>query len=205
MPQGPQPADLPIAQRLALSYATARYRAEWAGFFALDARLAALVRAAREPMVAQIRLAWWREQVSGLGSTARTDEPLLGELAELGGKAVALVHLVDGWEAMLLEDTEVGAGAKLLTDARARTIVELFDAQMLEHAIRSAATAWTLGEYRTPEPKPELQAGFTLPRHLRPVQMLGRLGQRAIVGQRAELLASPLDLLLAMRIGLIGR
>jgi phytoene synthase len=209
MANGPETADLPVAQRLALSYAPARHRTAWAGFFALDARLATLVRSAREPMVAQIRLAWWREQLSGLGSTARTDEPLLAELAALDRGGAALAQLVDGWEAMLLDDSEAGAAAEQLAEARTLALFGLFEAHSVEAPLRRAVMAWSLGEYRPPEsashPDPGLQAGLTLPRYLRPVQLLGCLGRRAALEGRSELLASPLDLLFAMRIGLIGR
>jgi len=209
MSTGPETADLPVAQRLALSYSPARYRPAWAGFFALDARLAALVRSAREPMVVQIRLAWWREQLSGLGSTARTDEPLLAELAALDRGKAALAELVDGWEAMLLDDAGTGSAAEQLAESRSLAVLGLFEAQTAELPLRSAVTAWSLGEYRpvadATQPDPRLHAGFTLPRHLRPVQLLGGLGRRAALGGRRELLASPLDLLFAMRIGLIGR
>jgi phytoene synthase len=208
MSAGPEPADIPVAQRLALSYAPARYRPAWAGFFALDARLAALVRSAREPMVVQIRLAWWREQLSGLGSTARTDEPLLAELAALGRGGAALAHLADGWEAVLLDD-EGPAAAEQLAEARSLAVIGLFEAQSAEAALRRAVTAWSLGEYRPPadatQADASLQSGLTLPRRLRPVQLLGGLGRRAVLHGRRELLASPLDLLFAMRIGLIGR
>ena len=46
--------------RLALAYAPAEARPAWAGLLALDARLAGVVRAAREPVLGQLRLAWWR-------------------------------------------------------------------------------------------------------------------------------------------------
>ena len=54
--------------RLALAYAPAASRGAWLGFLALDMRLAAIVRAAREPMIGQIKLAWWRERLRGRDS-----------------------------------------------------------------------------------------------------------------------------------------
>jgi phytoene synthase len=61
-------ATLPIERRLALAYAPGRARAATLGLFALDAALGNLVRAAREPLLGQMRLAWWREE---LGSWVR--------------------------------------------------------------------------------------------------------------------------------------
>ena len=46
--------QLPASLRLALSYATARSRPATLSLFALDARLAAIVRARREPLAASM-------------------------------------------------------------------------------------------------------------------------------------------------------
>lgn len=198
-------ADLPVPHRLALSYAPTRYRAAWAGFLALDARLGEVARKAREPMVAQIRLAWWREQLAGIGTTARRDEPLLAKLAALGCDGAVLAGLVDGWESVLLGKDAVVE----LAEARSAALLAMFGAYACEGSLRFAVRAWTIGEHRADEaptpPESRFHAGFMLPRHLRPIQILGHLGLRSMQAGRSELLASPLDLLVAMRIGLIGR
>jgi len=54
-------ASLPTASRLALAYAPAKARLQTLALFALDTRLAGLLRNSSEPMLAQLRLSWWRE------------------------------------------------------------------------------------------------------------------------------------------------
>ena len=72
--------SLPVLHRLALTYAPARATRPTLALLALDARLAGIVRSASEPMLAQLRLAWWREQLE-IDLTARpAGEPLLAVL-----------------------------------------------------------------------------------------------------------------------------
>jgi len=89
-------------QRLALAYDRGESRARMLALLALDMRLAGIVRAAREPVIAQMKLAWWRDRLAQNPAEWPVGEPLLARLAnidEVGG----LAPLVDGWEALLGE------------------------------------------------------------------------------------------------------
>lgn len=92
--------------RLAISYAS-RGRDGIAALFALDDRLAAIVRRASEPLVGQMRLTWWREALEALDRGAPPAEPILRALAEHalphGASGTALAEIADGWEALLEE------------------------------------------------------------------------------------------------------
>src|SRR5580765_716653 len=94
-------ASLPVERRLALSYAPTRSRGLWLGLFALDARLGGVVSEAREPMLAQIKLAWWREDLSKPTVSRRKGEPLLEMLEAWGDEGAGLAALVDGWEVLI--------------------------------------------------------------------------------------------------------
>ncbi|RZM37470.1 MAG: hypothetical protein EOP67_01085 [Sphingomonas sp.] len=48
--------------------------------FALDSRLAGIVRATREPMVGQMRLTWWHEALTKLDREPAPAEPLLRDV-----------------------------------------------------------------------------------------------------------------------------
>lgn len=77
----------------------------------LEARLFALVAQHREPMLAQIKLSWWRDRLAQIA--ARSDdlprgEPLLAELVAQWRGNAALVPLVDAYEAILLADSDGG-------------------------------------------------------------------------------------------------
>lgn len=99
------PAQRPDTE-LAISYAL-RGRAGVAALFALDDRLADIVRRASDPLIGQMRLTWWREALEALDRAAPPAEPILRALAEhalpLGMSGGALAAITDGWEALLEE------------------------------------------------------------------------------------------------------
>ena len=82
---------------LALAYAPARVRAELETLFYIDGALARIVQTAREPALAQIKLAWWREQ---LARGAARGEPLLERLRRLP-RIGDCSELASGWEALI--------------------------------------------------------------------------------------------------------
>jgi phytoene synthase len=100
---------------LALSYAPDRSRAALDALFALDAALGNVLRTTREPLVGQMRLAWWREALEGLDASGAPAEPVLQSLTAavlpLGITGSALSGMVDAWEALLGD-----AGAGLIDD-----------------------------------------------------------------------------------------
>lgn len=90
---------------LALSYARDADRPALAALFALDDALAALLRTTTEPTIAQIRLAWWREEIARLVPGAPPAMPVLAGLSEhvlpRGIDPVRLVLIVEGWEVLI--------------------------------------------------------------------------------------------------------
>jgi phytoene synthase len=96
--------DTDPASALALSYALDG-RAAAAALLALDQRLADIVAKARDPLIGQMRLTWWREALEALDRAPPPAEPILRGLAELvlprGVSGVSLGAVVDGWEALL--------------------------------------------------------------------------------------------------------
>jgi 15-cis-phytoene synthase len=116
---------------IALAYARADLRKDFAALLALDAQIGKIVRTAKEPMLARIRLAWWREQLEGLEAAPPPADPILQAVRVLlqrhdvnGG---ALVPMVNGWET-LLEELPLDEGA--LTEyaaGRGGTLFEMAD------------------------------------------------------------------------------
>ena len=91
--------------RLALGYAPERSRNALHALWMLDDALGRVIATTTEPLIGQMRLTWWHEQVVGLDSGSVPAEPILVELARLicnhdvtGG---ALAALVEGWEVLL--------------------------------------------------------------------------------------------------------
>lgn len=93
---------------LALNYAPAQYRAAFETLFALDYRLSQIVAAAREPQLAAIKLAWWRDQLESLESAANPADPLLAKCRTLAEahrvSGAALAEIAEGWAMMLGTD-----------------------------------------------------------------------------------------------------
>ncbi len=210
-------AALPVERRLALAYAPARARSLWLGLFALDARLGGIVQAAHEPLLAQIKLAWWRDELSKPVSARALGEPLLALLSEWEGHGVSLGALVDGWEVLLDDELPDQAGLLQIAQARAQACAGLaarLGLSAAESAVRRAAQFWALAELGALLTEPEQQTAIrtlitqhdwrraALPRELRPLQVLYGLAAR----QRGSglLIPGPVAGLRAVRLGLLG-
>lgn len=96
-PQLPPPANLAVA------YTPIAFRPALTLLLQLDARFADIVCKAREPMIAQIKLAWWRDAFAAEPALRPKGEPLLQALGACGGliSPSALQDLVSAWELML--------------------------------------------------------------------------------------------------------
>ncbi len=82
-----------------------------AALWALAERLTKLLQDAREPLIGQIKLAWWRDMMAMLASDPTAlpkGEPLLAELQTSWAGRGGLDTLVAAAEAMLLAEDQAG-------------------------------------------------------------------------------------------------
>lgn len=211
--------SLPVLQRLALSYAPSVSRMPILALLALDARLADIIRSASEPMLAQLRLAWWREQLQARRDDWPEGEPLLAVLKSWDDGHSALGSLADGWEAMTAEAPLPRSAMEDLAAGRASAFAGL--AKQLgtgdERAtVRRLGFNWALTDIASRLSQvEEKQAALDLvqnqdwsparlSRKMRPLVVLHGLAARAVKkGQSLDRL-SPATLFPAMRIGLLG-
>jgi phytoene synthase len=211
-------ALLPPVQRLALAYAPARARPAWLALLALDARLGQQLRAAREPILTQIRLAWWRDRLREPASNWPQGEPLLAALSAWHGQHGALGALVDGWENLLGEAPLASSALQGFVDGRAAAMQAL--AQVLERP-EAATTAyragagWAIADLATHLTHPDERAAARslaedydwsrprMPRVMRPLAILHGLGARSLKDQDGK--RSDANFFLALRLGIIGR
>ena len=209
---------LPVHLRLALSYAPVRARALTLGLFALDCRLAGIVRGTREPLLGQVRLAWWRDRLGEKPEAWPEGEPVLAVLRLWGAETGALSALVDGWESLLGDPPLDGDALERFADGRANAFGAL--ARLLQadpdEAMR-AARGWALvdlsGKLGDPSERSAAREladqldwrRSRLPRSLRPLAMLHGLARRAMLRGEGELLAGGAAGLVALRLGLLGR
>jgi phytoene synthase len=210
---------LPLPQRLALAHAPRRLREATLGLFALDAHIANLVRKAREPLLTQARLAWWRERLEEPVGRRPKGDPLLDLLVSWREREAALVALVDGWEHLLTERLD-GAAMEGFAEGRAAGFVGLAALAGEEGRGTSAAqagTRWALTDLaahlgNAEERGRALDAAHAtgrrhvaLPRALRPITVLDGLARRSLARGGVPLADGPFAGLAALRLGIVGR
>jgi phytoene synthase len=210
---------LPVPQRLALAYAPGRLREATLGLFALDAHLANLVRKAREPLLTQARLAWWRERLEEPIELRPKGDPLLDLLANWRDREAGLVALVDGWEHLLADHLDAAAIAGF-AEGRGAAFAGLAALAGEGDCVVSAGQAgkrWALADLATHlgdagERGRALEAAraggrhsVTLPRALRSLTVLDGLARRSLARGGAPLAEGVLACLVAVRLGIVGR
>lgn len=85
-------------------------RAATLALWSLVERLGEIAVSAREPLLAQIKLAWWRDRLIELasgGAAMPVGEPLLAELGQHCAGQAGLVEAVDAAERIAVSDGEV--------------------------------------------------------------------------------------------------
>lgn len=204
---------------LALAYAGAAARPVLEDLFALDRRLADAVRQASEPIIAQMKLAWWRDRFAQDRTDWPKGEPLLERLADWNADVSKLGTLVDGWEALLQDGplTEDAIGAFGDGHADAWDLA----ARALDHdaSPKHAALLWAYADLAqhcssTDDARQVREAARRqglldrapprLPRRLRAFGVLGVLGRRSLRAGR-PVLSGGGDFLAAVRTGMLGR
>lgn len=156
-------------------------------------RLARIVAGTSEPMLGQMRLAWWREQL-GNNREARPsgDAVLDGIGVHWQGREHALIALVDGWEFMLAEELDE-AGASAFAQGRAAPFVAMAQMAGASNAdtVDVAARRWALVDAAVHIPDgPERtmllelaganREAVRLPRSLRGLAVLDALARRSL-------------------------
>jgi phytoene synthase len=188
--------DLDPDRRLALAYAPATARAALEALWRLDVTLGAVLARGREPMVARIRLAWWREALERLDAGPPPPEPVLQALAAyvlpagVGGAALAAME--EGWSVLLAEEPLNAEALRTYAEARggllfrhsARLLGGVVDVEpagarwalvdLARHSTRPAEAAAALEAASAIAPEP------AWPKHLRPLAMLSLLARRDV-------------------------
>ncbi|MEA3063337.1 MAG: hypothetical protein QOJ94_3118 [Sphingomonadales bacterium] len=177
---------------LALSYVPARRRPALQALFALDAALGAVVAGGREPMIARIRLAWWREALERLDREAPPAEPVLQALAETvlpaGIAGAELAEMGEGW-AVLLSDAPLSAEDLAIYARKRGALLFACAARLLESEEAAGGEAWSLVDLarhcgNAEDRDAALAAARALPApprappRLRPLGMLDALARR---------------------------
>jgi phytoene synthase len=165
-------------QRLAVAYAPAALRPALMLLLQFDARLGDIVAGSTEPLIGQMKLAWWRDALAAEPDRRPKGEPLIARIDAISGRRLepALLELIDAWEALLAAD-DLDEFAK----RRGRAVYSAY-AEWVGSSIDVAAlgAAWAKGSVGVPisndQPLPK-------DRKLRPLTILA-LSVRNVSGPR---------------------
>lgn len=218
---GPDFAELPDAIALALRFAPQGLRLSAACAFALDARMGRIISQTKEPIAAQMRLAWWRDELHKPAGQRAHGDALLHDVARYwSGYEDHLVQVIDGWEYCLSPPPMSREVLGHYASGRAAIFGAL--TEMAGHARHSEAAAaqgflWALADF-VPHCSHDgeralalelaqnaLAACTSLPRGLRHLAILGALAARSIKRGGTPFLSQRGDALTVMRIGILGR
>lgn len=151
-----------ILATLLSSYAgrdISRHRLLWT----LDVRLGRVVATTTEPMIGQLRLAWWQEALTDTVGVKGRGDPLVDALRAAGeAPPTGLTAWLDGWEALIADDDldayAIGRGGGLFQSLAG-------EAEVPDWLIQAGA-AWALWDFSGHVSSPDLAAkAIDLARH----------------------------------------
>ena len=212
--------NLPDEYGLALAHTPVQLREPLAVVFALDQRLARIVASATEPMLAQIRLTWWRETFQlPIDHRPSGDAVLDAAGQHCSGQEAGLIALVDGWE-HLLQEPPLGEDHALgFANGRVdalQSVIGCDPGSPSDTAIKAAVMQWALADlaanvsdddertFLTNLASVQEQVAAKLPRNARGLAVLAALGRRALKRGGRPLMEGRGAALVALRAGLIG-
>lgn len=120
--------------------------------FALDAKLGGLVRHAREPLLAQMRLTWWHDALVALDGAPPPAEPVLEALARevlpRGVSGAEMATMVDGWEELIAAERPDAAALARYAAGRGRLFgfVARATGGAADGEVAGAGAGWALAD-----------------------------------------------------------
>ena len=208
-------------QRIALAYMRGSARDMLAGALALDRRLARIVAHSSEPALAQMRLAWWRDNLSKPVSERASGDQILDALGRHWlGRERALQMLVDGWEHLLGEEPLSEGAARQFAEGRAGiflAVAECTGRADSAEGVLKAAQRWAIADaaaHASRDDERGMLVRLGLEQGARPAQLPGSMRGLAVLDALArrslKLGGRPLmegrgAAICALRAGLLGR
>ena len=178
---GPANIELLPPQRLAVAYAHADLRPAFALLLAFDARLADIIERTREPMIAQMKFAWWYDAISRGAEARPKGEPMLLALNKLSVPRVdaAMQQLLDAWSLLLAVDDWSAEVVDRFASSRSAAIFGTYATWLAEdHDVSAMGLTWASVDlqrrFGARVPCPENGTRIALPpaHKLRPLSIL---------------------------------
>lgn len=141
---------LPPEAELALAWSGPQMRSRLRSALELDRRLARIVARTHEPMLGQMRLAWWREALAKPVAERPQGDAVLAALGlHWQGHEALLAVMVDGWEVLVTAERLGAAEAERFAAARGAFFTALADdvaAPPLAARLKAAGERWALAD-----------------------------------------------------------
>jgi phytoene synthase len=137
---------------LALAWSSPKVRPALSIALQLDRRLARIVSRTSEPVLGQMRLAWWREALSKPPANRPRGDAVLDAIGvHWAGREAALTQMVDGWELLFTVDCLGHAEAKAFGKGRGAFFAALAgrDKGAERERLAAAGYRWALADAAT--------------------------------------------------------
>ncbi|SHN53934.1 squalene/phytoene synthase family protein [Erythrobacter sanguineus] len=186
---------LPPEAALALAWSPQEVRARLTMLLQLDRRLARIVARTSEPMLGQMRLAWWRDALrQPKAARPRGDAVLDGIGMVWGGHEAGLIAMIDGWEVLIGETALDLVAIADFAAGRAAPFMALSDdlKDGQRPVVAQGARCWALTDAAIAMSDPAERALFLeaareccdrigkMPRDLRGLAVLAALARRSV-------------------------
>jgi 15-cis-phytoene synthase len=146
---GADPEILPPEAELALAWTPPMVRGALTTALQLDRRLARIVARTTEPMLGQMRLAWWREALTKPVEDRPRGDAVLDAVGQYwAGREAALAAMVDGWEVLITADRLGPVEAEAFGAGRGAFFAALCENVTPAQAERAAAAGfrWSIAD-----------------------------------------------------------
>ncbi len=203
---------LPDWAPIVLASANNRLRPILTSALLLDSKLARLALSGDEPALAQLKLAWWRDelQMERCSSMVLPPDPLLASLLRTWTTSKAsLVALVDGWEELVGSPPWEPSAVNAFASGRAALFEGLTSLLGCTDYLPAAAAhgeMWARADFMHFSSKGSERIPIlpSLPRELRPLAIIGKLSARAIKRGGRPLFGDRLSPFVALRLRIFG-
>lgn len=213
----PEEDPLPPEAALAIAWSGANLRAALTTALQLDRRLARIVARTTEPMLGQMRLAWWREMLGKPASERPRGDAVLDAIgAHWQGREGALVAMVDGWE-VLVTATALGREEAEAFGTQRGAFFAALGASGDAPRLAAAGTRWAMADAAAMVSQPQertalVSAGRTvpgpsgkMPSGMRGLAVLEALALRSLRRGGQPLMAGRGASLVALKAAMLGR
>ncbi len=212
--------SLPLEAQLAVVHTRPKMRGALRIFLELDMRMGRIVAGTSEPMLGQMRLAWWRDELGKPAADRPSGDAVLDGIGEYwAGRESALCSLVDGWEYMLAPAPMGEGDAAGFANGRAQALMAVYDGESRANpaAFEAAAATWAYADMAAKVSLEEERELLTrlglakaaaisrLARSARGLAVLGALGARSLRGGARPLMEGRTASLTATRAAIFGK